>query len=815
MKQTDSGEPARALLKHQDIINRMALEDKVAFCSGATFFATKAFERYGIPVITMVDGPHGLRKQVETADQLGVNESVPATCFPTASLSACSWDPALLREMAAAIGEEALQEGVAVVLGPGANLKRNPLCGRNFEYFSEDPYLAGEMAVAWIEGLQSSGVGASLKHFAANNQETQRMTSDSLVDARTLHELYLPAFEAAVRRARPATVMAAYNKLNGTYCSDHAALLRDILREAWGFQGVVLTDWGGLNDRVKAFEAGLDLEMPTSNGYFDATVLAAIRSGALSEARLDESVDRLLDLVLTAAANARPGYRYDAGAHHQLARRVAAESAVLLTNWGNVLPLAQGQRIALIGALAREPRYQGAGSSHITPTQLSSIVDGFDAHGLDYTYYPGYPLQGDPDPALLAEAVAGAAQHDVAVIVAGLPEVCESETFDRTSLAMPAGHTAVIEQVAAANPNTIVVLVGGAPVEMPWLTTVKAVLNLYLAGQAGGLAAADLLTGAVNPSGKLAESYPVRYADVPSAGFYETGGRQAQYREAIYVGYRYYDKAGMPVLFPFGHGLSYTSFEYRDLALSTRELAAPHTLRVSATIANTGQVDGAEVVQLYVAPPQPAFRPALELRAFEKIHLKAGEARPVSFTLDARAFATYDTGTGGWVVPGGVYTVALGASSRDLRMWDEVTVTGQPAGVPTREAPPWYIDPTGNLTQEDFEGLLGRKIEPPQAPRKGEYTLDCTFEDMQSSFIIRQIVKAIERSVAKRFGGVDYSDPTFRLVMTSTKTTPLRRLTQLSPDSMPPHVTQGMVHLANGRLLRGLISMLRKPRPPR
>ncbi len=799
-------------MKHQTIIHQMTLEDKIALCSGADYWNTQSFEKYGIPGIMLTDGPHGLRKQITAADHLGLNESVPSTCFPTASLTACSWDRDLLREMGAAIGEEALQEGVSVVLGPGVNMKRNPLCGRNFEYFSEDPYLAGEMAASWIEGIQSQGVGASLKHFAANNQENERMSSDSLVDERTLREIYLPAFEKAVKQAQPATVMCAYNKLNGIHCSDHAALLRQILRDEWGFRGVVVTDWGAMNDRVRAFEAGTDLEMPGSQGCFDPEVIAAIRSGALSEERLDESVDRLLELILTAAQNRKPGYRYDAEAHHWLAKKIAVHSAVLLKNEAHMLPIAAGKRIALIGALAKEPRYQGSGSSHINPTRLSNVLDGLDALGLDYTYYPGYPLKGPADAALLAEAASGAKNCDLAVIVAGLPESYEAEGFDRESLAMPESHQALILAVAAANPNTVVVLVGGAPVEMPWLPQVKAVLNLYLAGQAGGLAAADLLAGRANPSGKLAESYPLRYADVPTAGFYETGGKQAQYREGIYVGYRYYDTSHKPVLFPFGHGLSYTTFEYQDLAVSQPDLAAPFELELSMSVKNTGAVDGAEVVQVYVSAVQPVvFRPEKELKAFAKVFLRAGETRRITFTLDARAFAIYDPAASDWVVPGGLYQVLVGASSCDIRLCAEVHVHGtvSPAAPPL---PGWYSDLNGEVTQADFEALLGRKIEPVKAHRKGQYTLECSFQDMRDSFIIRQVIKGIENTLAKPFGGPDYSNPTFRLMMEGAINTPLKNLSLVSPDNMPGHVTAGLVHLANGKLLKGLLTILRKPK---
>lgn len=795
-------------MKYKALIDTLTLADKVALCSGADFWNTKAFEKYGISAITLTDGPHGLRKQLATADQLGINKSVPATCFPTASLIACSWDRDLLREMGAAIGAEALQEGVSIVLGPGVNIKRNPLCGRNFEYFSEDPYLAGEMAVSWIEGLQSQGVRASLKHFAANNQESERMTSDSIVDERALREIYLPAFEQAVKRAQPATVMCAYNKLNGTYCSDHGYLLRDILRNEWGFEGVIVTDWGALSDRIQAFEAGLDLEMPGSQGYFDEAVLAAVRAGTLSEARVNESAERLLDLIFTANANRKVGYRYSAEQHHQLAQKIAAHSAVLLKNDDNLLPIPKGKKIALIGTLAKEPRYQGAGSSHINPTQLSSVIHGFDELGLDYAYYAGYPVKGPADENLLAAAVAGARRCEIAVVVAGLPEAYESEGFDRVTLAMPDSHNELISKVAEANPNTVVVLVGGASVEMPWLPKVKAVLNMYLAGQAGGSATAELLAGIVNPSGKLAESYPLSYADVPSAGFYETGGKQAQYRESIYVGYRYYDTAQKAVLFPFGHGLCYTTFDYQDLAVSHTELNAPYELEVSLTVKNTGKVAGAEVVQVYVSAVQSAiFRPEKELKAFAKVFLKAGESKRISLALAARSFAIYDPQTQEWAVPSGEYHILVGASSRDIRLRAELKVYGWTV---THNVPRWYSQPMGAVTQADFEALLGRVIEPIKPKRKGEYTLDCTFQDMRGSFIIRQIVKGIENSIRKGLGGVDDDNPTFKLVMASTLTTPLKNLVQLSPDSMPRHLAAGFVHLANGNYWRGILTLVNK-----
>lgn len=798
-------------MKYQSIIDQMTLEEKVALCSGKGQYTAKAFEKYGIPGIAMNDGPHGLRKLPSGDEQFGINNSLPATCFPTASLTACSWDRDLLHEMGIAIAEEALQEQVSIVLGPGANIKRNPLCGRNFEYFSEDPFLAGEMAASWIDGVQSLGVGASLKHLAGNNQEDERMSSDSLVDERTLREIYLPAFEKAVKSARPATVMCAYNKLNGIYCSDNRYLLRDILRNEWGFQGVIMTDWGAMNDRVKAFEAGLDLEMPGSNGYFDHMVITAIQNGQLSEERLDESVDRLLDLILASASILKKDYKYDEEEHHLLAKKIAANSAVLLRNEENILPVQKGKQVALVGELAKYPRYQGAGSSHINPTRLSSAIDGFNSLGYDYTYYPGYALKGPAPESLLAEAVAGAKECDVAIIFAGLPDQYESEGYDRANMAMPDSHNTLIARIAEVNPNTVVVLAGGAPVEMPWLPKVKAVLNMYLAGQAGGLAAAELLAGAVNPSGKLAESYPQRYADVPSAGFYKTGRKQAQYREGLYIGYRYYDKARKNVLFPFGHGLSYTSFEYRDLVVSHAELHSPYELNVSVTVRNTGSVDGAEVVQLYVSDlEQPVFRPEKELKEFTKVFLKAGEEKQITFTLNSRSFAIYDPAVGNWVVPDGTYAVLVGASSRDIRLRTQVKVHGQPVPSANQPIPRWYHDLSGQVTQADFESLLCREIEPVKLRRKGEYTLDCTFGDMQDSLIIKQVIKRIEKMIIQGFGSMDADDPTYKMVVQSVTSMPLRSISLVSPQSMPKNTATGLVHLANGEFLKGILALVKK-----
>lgn len=797
-------------MKHQEIIAKMSLADKIALCSGASFWKTKAYQRYNIPSILMTDGPHGLRKVVVSEDTLGDEVSHNATCFPTASATACSWDRGLLREMGQALAEEALKEQVSIILGPGVNIQRNPLCGRNFEYFSEDPYLAGAMGTAWIQGVQSKGIGVSLKHFAGNNQEHLRMTSDSLIDERALREIYLPAFEKAVKAARPASVMCAYNKLNGTYCSDHSYLLREILRGEWGFGGVIISDWGGMGDRVKAFEAGLDLEMPGGVGLFDAEVLAAVENGELAEERIDECVDRLLDMIYAADKNRKINYRYDVESHHQLARKIAAHSAVLLKNQDETLPVHPHQKIAVIGALAKSPRYQGTGSSIVNPTKLSSALDGFKESGFEVSYYPGYLLKVGESQALVEEAVVGANKSDVAIIFAGLTDEYESEGFDRNDLSMPESHNELIRRVAAVQPNTVVVLAGGAPVEMPWLPQVKAVLNMLLSGQAGGLAAADLLTGKVNPCGKLAATYPIRYADVPSAGFYEEGGRQAQYRESIYVGYRYYDKAAKEVLFPFGHGLSYTTFEYRDLTLSSSEVQAGGELKVAVTLKNLGERDGAEIIQLYIGDLNPGiFRPDKELRDFNKVFLKIGEEKQVEFTLDSRAFSYYDPDSRAWIVPEGAYQISIGSSSRDIRLQARVTVNGASRDLADTSIPAWYRQLTGKVTSTDFESILGRPVEPVKHPRKGEYTLSSTFQEMRESLVIRMVMRYYMNIIVKGFGSTDPGDPHFRMVVESFKNTPLKNMVVSSKGVFPADIARGLVDMANGKIFKGAMRIIR------
>ena len=671
----------------QSLIAQMTLEEKAGLCSGLDFWHTKGIERLGIPSIMLTDGPHGLRKQQASADHLGLFDSVPATCFPSAAGLASSWDRELIRKVGVALGEECQAEDVAMLLGPGANIKRSPLCGRNFEYFSEDPYLSSRLAASHIEGVQSQGVGTSLKHFAANNQEHRRMTGDSVLDERTLREIYLASFEQAVKEAQPWTVMCSYNKVNGTYASENEYLLTDILKDEWGHEGIVVSDWGAVNEREAGLAAGLELEMPSSGGAGDRKIVEAVRSGKLPEEKLDRAVERLLGLVFKAVDHKKEGASYDAEAHHALAREVARESMVLLKNEGGILPLRKGGTIAVIGELAAKPRYQGGGSSHIKPTKLEDIREEIvksAGDGSYVVYAQGYDLKSDePDEELTAKAKEAAAAADTAVIFAGLPDRYESEGFDRTHLRLPANQIALIQAVAEAQPNAVVVLSNGAPVEMPWLGSVKGLLEAYLGGQALGGAIADLLFGDANPSGKLAETFPVRLEHNPSQLNFPGEGDRVEYREGLFVGYRYYDAKAIEPLFPFGFGLSYTKFDYANLTIGKSAIRDDEEVTVTADVRNSGDRGGKEIVQLYVRDAQSSvIRPLKELKGFAKVDLRPGETKTVSFTLDKRSFAYYDTAHRDWRVETGDFEIAIGSSSRDLALSGSIFVESTAAAKP-------------------------------------------------------------------------------------------------------------------------------------
>ncbi len=649
------------------IVSEMTLEEKAGMCSGLDFWHLKEVEHLGIPKVMVSDGPHGLRKQDEKGDHLGINDSIKAVCFPPAVLSACSFDRGLMEEMGKAIGREAQANDVSVVLGPAVNIKRSPLCGRNFEYYSEDPYLAGEIAAAFVKGVQSQHVGTSIKHFAANNQEYRRMSSSSEVDERTLREIYFPAFETAVKKAQPYTFMCSYNQINGTFASENKWLLTDVLRGEWGFKGYVMSDWGAVNDRVKGLEAGLELEMPASGGDNDVMIVKAVKDGALEEKILDQAVERILRIIFEYADHRKP-QEFTMEKDHEEAQHIAEESMVLLKNENHILPLKTSEKAAFIGGFARNPRFQGGGSSHINCFKTTNVLDSVPCDA-QVVYAEGFPADRDfYDKALADEAVKAAAEADKAVIFAGLPESFESEGYDRSHMRLPECQNRLITEILKVQPNTVIVLHNGSPVEMPWLGEIKGLLETYLGGQAGGAAAANILYGKINPSGKLAETMPLKLSDNPSYLNFG-GGEKVEYREGIFVGYRYYDTKEMDVAFPFGYGLSYTTFAYSNLKLSMENPTEKDTVMVSADVTNTGKSAGKEVVQLYIRDlTGSAIRPEKELKGFEKVFLEPGETKTVTMELNKRSFAWYNTELHDWFAASGDYEILVGASSRDIRL---------------------------------------------------------------------------------------------------------------------------------------------------
>ena len=689
------------------LLKKLTLEEKCALLSGAETFKTRGMPEHGIPQIWLSDGPHGLRKQAGESDHLGLNPSVPATCFPTASAVANSWDAALGEEIGAALGEEAAAQEVSVVLGPGLNIKRNPLCGRSFEYFSEDPYLAGKLAAGYIRGIQSKGVAACPKHFAVNSQETRRMASDSIVDERTLREIYLTGFEIAVKEGHPRSIMSSYNLVNGTYANENKHLLMGILRGEWGFDGAVITDWGGSNDHALGVKNGSTLEMPAPGGDSVRELLAAVESGKISESDIDARLSELLPLVFDtkAALDAAPR-EFDAAAHHALARRAAAESLVLLKNEGSLLPLAAGTKVAVIGDFAKNPRYQGAGSSMVNSTQVDVLLDKLIDSELNVIgYQQGFDRHGKPDAALQKSACELATQADTVVLCMGLDEIAESEGLDRSNLRLAQNQLDLLQAVAAVNPKIVVVLYSGSVVETPWLDNCQALLYAALGGQAGAGAVADALTGKVNPCGKLAETWPLAYADVPSAADFATRRKTVEYREGLYIGYRYFTTAEKAVRFPFGYGMSYTTFAYSDMAADEQG--------VSLTVTNTGSVAGTEIVQLYVAKKNSElFRPAKELKGFARVTLAPGEKQRITIMLDDKAFRFWNVKANRWEIEGGEYELLVGASVEDIRLCEKISVHGTATVHPyeDRDLDCYYKGDVLHVSDADFEKLLGHPI---------------------------------------------------------------------------------------------------------
>ncbi len=800
----------------KNLILQMTLEEKASLCSGLNFWRLKGIERLGIPSIMVTDGPHGLRKQTGSSDHVGLNESVPATCFPTASTLAATWDRDLIFQVGEALGEECRQEKVGVILGPGVNIKRSPLCGRNFEYFSEDPYLTGEIAKSHINGVQSQGIGTSLKHFAVNNQEYRRMSIDAIVDERALREIYLTGYEIAVKEAQPWTVMCAYNRINGTYASDHRTFMTDILKEEWGHEGLVVTDWGAMNDRPVALEAGTELEMPGSPNGNDEKIVVAVQSGQLDEAVLNRSVERILTMIFKAEQTLSEDFAYDPQAHHALARRVAGEGIVLLKNEDAVLPLRENSEIALIGQFAKTPRYQGAGSSLMNPTQLDNLHDEIvklvGAYHLAYA--AGYTHKGDhPDDALIQEAVELINNADVVVICAGLIDLYETEGLDRTHMKLPPGHDALIQAVAASHSNVIVVLNNGSPVEMPWVNDVSAILEGHLGGQAGAGAIADILFGKVNPSGKLAESFPIKLEHNPSYHYFPGGPGTVEYRESVYIGYRYYDTVSQDVLFPFGHGLSYTTFEYSDLQLNRSKISEDETLTATLKVKNSGNMTGKEIVQLYVRDIEStAFRPEKELKGFVKVELAPGEETKVTIELNQRAFAYYNTDLKDWHVESGTFEILVGTSSRDIHLSATVEVTSihPAASTGDRDRLAGYFNfPKGiPVSKNDFEALLGRPIPPNQEPQKGNYTLITPIGDMQDSFIGRQLFGMMNKQIAKMIEGQE-DTPTALLMASMVREMPMRNMLMMDGGPLTREMLVALLTMINGMFFKGIGEMLK------
>jgi beta-glucosidase len=784
----ESGESKQTIpqnsLSPKEIVKEMSVAEKASIASGKSFWATREIDRLNIPSVTMTDGPHGIRKVDETKRNNIMQQSHKATCFPTAVTVASTWNRDLAYRMGEAIADEAKSLGVTTVLGPGVNIKRSPLCGRNFEYFSEDPYAAGEIGASLVKGVQSKGIGTSLKHFAANNQESLRMSISAEVDERTMREIYLPAFEKVVKEAQPTTVMCSYNRINGTFLSDSKKYLTDILRDEWGFKGIVISDWGAVNERVKAIQAGLDLQMPHSSDD-DKLIENAIISGELKEADLDKTTERLVKFALDCKANEYKDHKADFEKNHALARKIAADGAVLLKNEDDILPISKDlSDCVIIGALAKSPIYQGTGSSKINSNNPVGFTDYLDKQGISYKYSPGYPLKKKCyNKKMLLKAREAAKSAKTVIIFAG-PE-SESEGFDRANLNLPSGQVNLINEVALANPNTIVVLSGGSPVKMPFLGNVKAVLHLYLGGEAGGEAAADIIFGAVSPSGKLSETFPIAEGDVFAGKYYPMGPKTVEYRENIFVGYRYFDAAKKSVLFPFGYGLSYTKFEYSNLKLSAEKIDEDDLLEVSFDIKNVGKFSGGEVAQIYVKDVESAvFRPEKELKGFEKVYLDPGETKTVRVVLDKRAFAYYNVNISDWAVESGDFEVLVGSSSREILLKKTVifnSIYNIKHPDYRKSAPSYYkIGSVLAIPDGDFEKLTGRKINENLPLKKGEFDKNSTINDIRAT-VFGKCVYAVVYVGARVIGGGSENK---EMVINSVGDMTIRSFAVLSPAAM-------------------------------
>lgn len=790
-------------MDYREIIKKMSLEEKASMLSGKDFWQTMNIDRLGINSMFLSDGPHGVRKQAVSADHLGLNESLKATCFPTSATVANSWNPELGEKIGKCLGAEAVSQKVNVLLGPGINIKRNPLCGRNFEYFSEDPYLTGKMAAAYVRGIQSSGIAACVKHFAANNQETRRMVTDSVVDERTLREIYLTAFEMAVKEGKVKVIMSSYNKLNGVYTNENMHLLRNILRNEWGYEGVVVTDWGGCNDRVEGLKAGNELEMPTTGGQTNREIIEAVKSGKISEELVDECLERLLKLVFeTEEIFKKERVPFDIEKHHEIAQKAAEESIVLLKNEDNLLPLKEGTKVALIGDFAKKPRFQGAGSSIVNPTRVDSALEciyPFEFVG----YEPGFKRYGKKSKGLIKRACELAKRADVILLYIGLDEVTETEGLDRKDIKLPQNQLDLISALKETGKEIVAVLSCGSAIEMDWDSDAHAVVHAYLGGQAGAKAVLNVICGKVNPSGKLSESYPMRYEDCPSSAFFPGGETSVEYREGIYVGYRYYDTAGMPVKYPFGYGLSYTQFEYSGLKITEQG--------VSFKIKNKGKVDGAEIAQLYVgARDSEIFRPKKELKGFAKVFIKAGETKTVTIPFDDKTFRYFNVKTNRFEAEPCTYDILIGASSDDIRLVGEYQISGEKAEIPYSrdELPSYYSANVACVSVEEFERLLGRKVLPSflKFIKKNRIEVDYNTAISQLRYSrgwfgrffawgIRSAYKLL-RAIGKRSAA--------NVLMMGMYHMPLRGISRMTGGAISWGQLNGLILMFNGHFFKGL-----------
>ena len=789
-------------MKHPEIVSKMSLEQKASFVSGYNYWQLQYSDELGLPQIIVTDGPHGLRKKnpdKKATDGVGLGNSVPTTCFPPAATSSCSWDPELLKAEGEAIAEECLKEQVSVLLGPGTNIKRAPTCGRNFEYFSEDPYLAGKCSAGFVNGVQSKGIGTSLKHYACNSQEAFRMVINEVVDERAMRELYLTAFEICVKESQPWTIMNSYNRINGVYASQNAHLQEQILRKEWGYENLIVTDWGSSVDRIPGLINGTDLEMPASGDLNTKKIIAAVKSGELDEAVLDKRVDNVVALIMKAKKVLSNKHTYDKDAHHAIACKVAEGSMVLLKNDDAILPVKKGQKIAVIGELAASPRFQGAGSSVINPTMLDNALDELKKLGADVVYARGYDKSKDViDEALVSEAVAAAKNADVALVFAGLTDEFEGEGYDRLNIEMPGCHNNLISAVAAANANTAVVLAGGSVIRMPWINEVKGLLNAGLGGQAGGKAVAKILTGVVNPSGKTSETYPLSYEENPTYGNYPAGPVTSEHRESVYIGYRYYDTAKKDVLFPFGYGLSYTSFEYSDIKVSASAIKDTDTLTVSFKVKNTGDMDGAEVAQLYVADKESTiFRPVKELKGFKKVFLAAGEEKEVSIELDKRAFAFYNVAINDWMVETGEFDILVAASSRDIRLSATVTVESTvDAYIPDyrQSAPAYYTADVNGMTGSQFEAVYGSAMPSSEPDTTKPVDIYSCLNDARHTKWGGRICRLIEWIMSK-MGSAENGDG--KMLSAMATQIPVRNFMAMSMGVFSPKMADGLLMILN------------------